>query len=136
MRGYIDRRLKLILQLAVIAVLLILWEMMPRLFEINPLILPTFSDSVNALGSRLTGEGSLWSNTWVTLQEILGAFIIAVLVGVILGVVVGAIKPVRRLATPFLLAAFAVPIMVLIPLFLVSLGLGMPSKIGFGALYA
>src|SRR5690625_1504103 len=136
MQQHVDRKKKLIWQFGIIATLLILWEALPRLFDINPLVLPTLSDSVSSLWQPLTGEGSLWSNAWVTLQEIIGAFLIAAVLGVGLGLLVGALKPLRRIATPFLLAAFAVPIMVLIPLFLVALGLGIASKIGFGALYA
>jgi len=136
MQKAVEKYRKFLWQTAIVILLLALWELLPRIFDINPLVLPRLSDSVKALGSPLTGEGTLWSNTWVTLQEIVGAFLIASVLGVGLGLLVGGIEPLRRIATPFLLAAFAVPIMVLIPLFLVSLGLGISSKIGFGALYA
>jgi len=132
----VDKRVKFLWQLGVVVVIAAAWQFLPKIFDISPLVLPTLSDSIASLWSPLTGEGTLWSNTLVTLKEIAGAFLIAAVVGIVVGLVVGTVEPLRKISMPFLMAAFAVPIMVLIPLFLVSLGLGVSSKVAFGALYA
>src|SRR5690625_4602141 len=132
----VDKRVKFLWQLGVVVVIAAAWQFLPKIFDISPLVLPTLSDSIASLWSPLTGEGTLWSNTLVTLKEIAGAFLIAAVVGIVVGLVVGTVEPLRKISMPFLMAAFAVPIMVLIPLFLVSLGLGVSSKVSFGSLSA
>ena len=129
-------RKPLLLQLGLLALIAALWEFAPRILGMSPLVLPPLSDALGTLGGELTGDGSLWSNTWVTIKEVAGAFAIASVVGVLIGVIVGTSPWLRKVALPLLSAGFAVPIMVLIPLFLVTLGLGSASKVGFGALYA
>lgn len=112
------------------------WEFLPGLLTIDPFVLPPFSDAVRAASGPLTGDGTLVSNTWVTVKEVAGAFALAATAGLSVGVGVGVVPWLRRVSMPLLTAGFAVPIMVLIPLFLVSLGLGSASKVAFGALYA
>lgn len=129
-------RKPLVWQIALLLAVAAAWETVPRLFAIDPLVLPPLSDAVSTLTEPTTGDGTLWSNTWVTLKEVAGAFAIAAVAGVGVGVLVGTTPWLRRVALPLLSAGFAVPIMVLIPLFLVTLGLGVASKIAFGALYA
>src|SRR5680860_1467677 len=123
-------------QVVLVCVVLILWEVTPLAFELNQLVLPRFSLVVQELGAPLTGSGTLWSNTLVTVVEIVCAFALAAVAGVTVGIPVGRSAQARAVALPLLTAAFAVPIMTLIPLFLVTFGLGMGSKIAFGALYA
>ncbi len=129
-------RKPLLIQLGLIALVAVAWEVLPLLLGLNPLVLPRLSAALSTLTEPLTGDGSLLYNTWVTVKEVAAAFAIAAVAGILVGVVVGLVPWLRRLAMPLLTAGFAVPIMVLIPLFLVSLGLGSPSKIAFGALYA
>lgn len=122
-------------QIILTVVVLLAWEFAPVVFDLNPLVLPRLSSVIVRLGAPLTGEGTLWSNTVTTVVEVAAAFVIAAVAGVVVGVPIGLLPRVRRLVLPLLTAAFAVPIMVLIPLFLVSFGLGMESKVTFGALY-
>lgn len=134
--GYVSSARKLLWQLGLLTVIAAFWQFGPAFFEISPLTLPRLSDSVAAVLGPLTGDGGLMSNSLVTLKEVAAAFAIAAVAGVAVGLIIGSFEPVRRIATPLLMAAFAVPLMVLIPLFLVGMGLGVSSKIAFGALYA
>jgi ABC-type nitrate/sulfonate/bicarbonate transport system permease component len=129
-------RKPLMIQIAIILLVIVAWEVLPGLLDIDRLVLPPFSEAVGTLNDPLTGDGTLTSNTWVTIKEVAGAFAIASAAGLTVGVCVGLVPWLRRLAMPLLTAGFAIPIMVLIPLFLVSLGLGSASKVAFGALYA
>jgi NitT/TauT family transport system permease protein len=132
----VTRRSRLAGQAAFIAAVIILWETVPRVLDISPLVLPEFSAVIAAFDRPLTGGGTLWGHTWVTIQEVGGAFAIAGVAGIAVGMPIGLMPRLRSLALPLLTAAFAIPIMVLIPLFLVMFGLGVESKIAFGALYA
>ncbi|QGH70694.1 ABC transporter permease [Pseudactinotalea sp. HY158] len=134
--GFVSPTRKLLWQAGLLALIAAFWQFGPAMFDISPLTLPRLSDSLAAAAGPLTGDGTLVGNALVTLVEVTAAFVIAGVLGIAVGLVIGSIEPVRRVATPLLMAAFAVPLMVLIPLFLVGMGLGISSKIAFGAVYA
>jgi NitT/TauT family transport system permease protein len=123
-------------QLGALVALLLAWEFLPERLGISPLVLPPFSDIVDAAGQPLPGGEELWPNLLVTTREILLAFIIATVAGVAVGIALGSSERVEALFQPILTGLFAVPLITLIPLFLVAFGLGEGSKIAFGALYA
>jgi ABC-type nitrate/sulfonate/bicarbonate transport system permease component len=123
-------------QLAVTAVLLLAWQLLPEPLGISPFVLPPFSDIVSAASEPLPGGAELMPNVLVTAREIALAFAIAAVAGVSVGIALGSSKRLEALFQPILTALFAVPLIALIPLFLVTLGLGERSKIAFGALYA
>lgn len=125
----------LIIQLTALVGILALWEVLPRLFGINPLVLPTLSASAETLFREPTGDGSMVFNFAVTVQEVVLAFLIGGAAGVAVGLTLGLTTRLRKVVLPLVTVAFAVPIVVLIPLFLVTFGLGTASKVAFGALY-
>jgi ABC-type nitrate/sulfonate/bicarbonate transport system permease component len=112
------------------------WELLPRLLDISPLVLPPLSAVLGRIGDPLTGDGSILTHAGVTVLESVGAFVIAALVGIAVGTLIGVIPGLRRAAFPLITAAFAIPLITLIPLFLITFGLGLGSKIAFGAFYA
>lgn len=116
---------------------LLAWQFLPPALGISKLILPRLSD-VLAWASEppLPGAGSLGENLIVTLREIAVAFVIAAVAGIVVGTVIGSSRRANALIQPLLTAAFAVPLITLIPMFLVTFGLGEASKMAFGALYA
>ena len=91
---------------------------------------------MSAASEQLPGGAELMPNVLVTAREIALAFAIAAVAGVSVGIALGSSKRLEALFQPILTALFAVPLIALIPLFLVTLGLGERSKIAFGALYA
>lgn len=131
----VSRSAPIVLQAGLILVCLGLWEIVPRLFNLNTLVLPPLSEAVRTLFEDPTGDGTLAGNFGVTVLQVLLAFVIAGIAGVIVGLILGLNRSLSKVALPLVTAAFSVPIVVLIPLFLVSLGLGTASKVGFGALY-
>jgi NitT/TauT family transport system permease protein len=123
-------------QLAATAVVLLAWQFLPEPLGISPFVLPPFSDVVSAASTPLPGGAELLPNVIVTAREIVLAFGIAAVAGVTVGVALGSSKRIEALFQPILTGLFAVPLIALIPLFLVTFGLGERSKIAFGALYA
>ncbi|MCF3933173.1 ABC transporter permease [Acuticoccus sp. M5D2P5] len=113
-------------------VLLVLWEALPRAGVVPTLFLPTLSGSLLALWQD---KAEYFANLLVTLNEVLIALIFACGGGVLLGLVIGASGVMRRLMLPLASSLFAVPLVVLYPLFTAWFGIGSESKIVFASVY-
>ena len=123
-------------QASMAAAILVAWQILPGALGVSPLILPPLSDVLQAATEPLAGGAPITENLLITLREIALAFLIAAATGLTVGILIGSSKVVAALIQPLLTALFAVPLITLIPLFLVTFGLGASSKIAFGALYA
>lgn len=80
-------------------------------------------------------EGSYASNLTNTLVTLLIGFLIASVAGFVLGVTLGVRDTAYDLFEPFVLNAYAIPKIVLFPLFLFVFKLGMDQKVAFGAFH-
>ncbi len=76
-----------------------------------------------------TSQGSLWEQILATLEEALLGFIIGVVLGVIFGVVLGTNRFLSDIMAPYIKALNSIPRIALAPIFAISLGLGMQSKV-------
>ena len=106
--------------------LVVLWEGLVFTFDVPRWKLPAPSDiGVELLDSR----SLLLSHTWVTLQEILIGFSVALSTGVLLAVLISYYKAVGRLVYPIVIASQTIPIIVIAPLLLIWVGYGLTPKI-------
>ena len=115
--------------------LLIVWHFSVIIFDIKPYLLPSPLAVWNSLVSGIT-SGSLLTNGWVTLQEVLIGFLSGSAAGVVLAIAVARWKVVERTLYPFIVALQTVPKIALAPLIVTWLGFGMGSKILTAALLA
>jgi NitT/TauT family transport system permease protein len=122
---------KTLRRLIVIA-LIVLWEVLPRIGAIPELFLPSLSSTLRAGWSEASEYGHA---LMVTLYEIAVAMVIACGGGIILGAVVGSLPRPRVLIMPMVSSLYAVPLVILYPVFTVWLGIGSESKIAFAGLY-
>jgi NitT/TauT family transport system permease protein len=76
-----------------------------------------------------TAQGPLWEQIVVTLEETVLGFAIGVVLGVIFGVALGRNRLLSDVCGPYLKAMNAMPRVVLGSIFIISLGLGMASKV-------
>src|SRR3989440_4947372 len=76
-----------------------------------------------------TAQGPLWEQIAVTLEETVLGFLIGVVLGVISGVVLGRNRLLADVCGPYIKAFNAMPRVVLGSVFVIALGLGMPSKV-------
>ncbi|MDL9980555.1 ABC transporter permease [Microbacterium candidum] len=90
-------------------------------------------DSFVKLFTQGTAFGSIWENLWVTIQEALGGFVLGTILGMIAGILLGSSSYLAAVAGPYIKVANAIPRIVLGAIFIVALGLGMPSKIVLAA---
>jgi NitT/TauT family transport system permease protein len=79
-----------------------------------------------------TSQGPLYIHFLVTFEETLLAFVIGVILGVIAGYVLGISNLLSIIFGPYIQMLNALPRVVLAPIFIIWLGLGMPSKVALG----
>ena len=113
--------------------LLVLWELVPRLGLLPELFLPSMSKTLSVLwqDGRIYGHALL-----VTLMEVALAMVIACGGGILAGAAVGGFARLRNLLLPVFSSLYAVPIVILYPVFTAWFGVGSESKIAFAGIYA
>jgi NitT/TauT family transport system permease protein/taurine transport system permease protein len=116
----------------IVIALIVLWEVLPRSGAIPELFLPSLSSTLEAGWSEAAEYGHA---LLVTLYEVAIAMVIACGGGILLGAIVGSLPKPRLLIMPMVSSLYAVPMVILYPVFTVWLGIGSESKIAFAGLY-
>jgi NitT/TauT family transport system permease protein len=104
-------------------ILVVLWELAVRLFNIPVYLLPAPSAVVS------TFDASLAAHMLVTLTEALAGFLIANVLGLATAVIFVHSKPIEKGAFPLAIALKTTPLVALAPLLVVWLGTGYTSKV-------
>jgi NitT/TauT family transport system permease protein/taurine transport system permease protein len=112
--------------------LLVLWEVLPRVGLVPSLFLPPLSQTLTAL---VTDGAEYARHLALSLYAIAIAMLAACGLGIGAGLLAGSIAPVRRIAQPLASALYAVPLVILYPLFTAWFGIGAQSKIVFASIY-
>lgn len=108
------------------------WELCSQLGLVDPFFFGSPSGIIDQLGvwaTQGTDLGSLWTQIGVTLQEAVLGFVVGVLLGVVFGVALGRVRILAEVLAPYIKAINAIPRIVLGSVFVVSLGLGLLSKV-------
>jgi NitT/TauT family transport system permease protein/taurine transport system permease protein len=116
----------------IVVALLVLWEGLPRAGLIPELFLPPLSKTLAAL---VQDRGEYAAALGVTLSEVALAMLIACGAGILVGALVGGVARLRDLLLPVFSSLYAVPIVILYPIFTAWLGIGSESKIIFAGVY-
>jgi ABC-type nitrate/sulfonate/bicarbonate transport system permease component len=130
----LGRRRALALRLGAILTFLALWSLLAGLvviFELfNPIFLP---GPWLVLGSlvELAAKGQLWIHVRATLERVAVGFATGAGLGVALGLAAGQVRVVRDVVEPVVEMLRPIPPLAVLPLFIVWVGIGEPSKIGF-----
>jgi NitT/TauT family transport system permease protein/taurine transport system permease protein len=112
--------------------LLIAWEAVPRLGLLPELFIPPLTKTLYVLWL----DWSIYAYAlWVTVYEVAVAMLIACGIGILLGAVVGGVTKLRILMLPIFSSLYAVPIVILYPIFTAWFGIGSESKIAFAGVY-
>jgi NitT/TauT family transport system permease protein len=117
----------------ILVMLLVLWEAVPQTGLLPELFLPSLSSTLKVLwqDGRIYGQALV-----VTLTEVALAMAIACGGGILGGAVVGGLARLRKLLLPVVSSLYAVPIVILYPVFTAWFGIGSESKIAFAGIYA
>jgi len=123
-------------QIGLLALVLGCWQSFAMLGWIDPFFFGSPVGIVERLvdwGINGTAYGSFWFQIWVTLEESLLGFFVGVLSGVIVGVLLGEIPFLADVVGPYIKVVNALPRIVLGSIFVMWLGLGLPSKVMLAA---
>lgn len=117
----------------ILVTLLVLWEAVPQTGVLPELFLPSLSSTLKVLwlDGRIYGHALV-----VTLYEVALAMAIACGGGILAGAAVGGLARLRNLLLPVVSSLYAVPIVILYPVFTAWFGVGSESKIAFAGIYA
>jgi ABC-type nitrate/sulfonate/bicarbonate transport system permease component len=130
----LTRRRALTLRLGAVAGFVALWSaaaglvVLLRLF--NPIFLPGPWLVLGSL-AELAAKGQLWGHIAATLERVAIGFGTGAALGVALGLAAGYLAPIRNVVEPLVEMLRPIPPLAVLPLFIVWVGIGEPSKIGF-----
>jgi NitT/TauT family transport system permease protein len=116
----------------ILIALLVLWEVVPMTGLLPELFLPRLSKTLNVLWIDLD---KYWAALLVTLYEVVLAMLIACGLGIMAGATIGGIAVLRDLLLPVFSSLYAIPIVILYPIFTAWFGIGSESKILFAGIY-
>jgi ABC-type nitrate/sulfonate/bicarbonate transport system permease component len=116
-----------------IVALVAAWEAVARLAWVDAAFVPAPSAVARALGAigdrALGGLGDTLAKTAI-------AYAIAVVLGVSLGIVVGSVRVLRDVLNPFVIAAYGIPKILILPWIILLTGFGTTPAILYGTLHA
>jgi NitT/TauT family transport system permease protein len=120
-----------ILGAAGVAMLLLAWELVPRIITLKAGTKLFFTTPSQIAGTlwRLFATGEIWGPLGVSAEAFLVGLLLAVVAGLPLGVLIGRSRTLNAMLDPFITAFNATPRLVFLPLVMLWLGLGLWTKV-------
>ncbi len=125
----------LALTLGLVAALLIGWKVYVVAADVSHFVLPPPEDVGRSIVDLL-GQSRTWHHIWVTSQEIVIGFGVALVAGLIVGIVIGELPVLDRALNPFLVALQVLPKVAIVPLLILWMGFGLSAKVMVAAIFA
>jgi NitT/TauT family transport system permease protein len=119
-------------RLALLALVMAAWEILPRSGIVNPLLLPPLSQVLQTLVDLL-GRPAVHEAVVVTAAEVIVAFIIAVPLGAAAGIAIAENEYLGEIFKPVLFYVFSIPKSIFLPMFILVLGIGFQQKVAYAA---
>jgi ABC-type nitrate/sulfonate/bicarbonate transport system permease component len=121
-------------RVAALLAFVLLWSVAGGLVQLtrpfNPLFLPAPWVVIGAM-AELAIKGQLWPHIGATLERVAVGFGTAALLAVVLGLLAGQVRLVRNLVEPVIELLRPIPPLAVLPMFIVWVGIGEASKVGF-----
>jgi sulfonate transport system permease protein len=121
-------------RLAALGVFFALWSVAGGIVEatrpFNPLFLPSPWVVLGAL-LELARAGQLWVHVAATLERVAVGFAAGAVLAIALGLLAGQVRAVRNVLEPVVELLRPIPPLAMLPLFIVWVGIGEGSKVGF-----
>lgn len=111
--------------------IIVIWEVYARAFG-DPAVFPAASRVIVAMGRDIFGDPMVRDALTLALYEIVVAYLLSIIVGFALGIAIGITDLGRKGVMPIVILLYAVPQVIVLPLFVMIFGLGPASKIAFG----
>jgi len=124
-----------LVQVGFVAAVLLAWQIATTRGHLSPLFLPplvsVYRDFVSLLAS-----GKFWPDLRTTLYELALGFVIAAVAGTVIGYAVSRSGYSVKIFDPLFAGLYAIPAILLFPLYVLFFGIGPGSKIAMGATIA
>ncbi len=118
-------------RLIILAVVLIAWEIYARNWASPRLISPP-SLIINALFTEILPDGRIRGAIYQSFYVVVVAYAMSIVIGIVVGLAVGWKTGGRRSFYPIVILLYAIPQVILLPLFVLGFGIGPAVKIAFG----
>lgn len=114
--------------ISIVSIVLVVgvWELFGR--GINP-IFASYPSAIFAAGQRMVASGLIFNAFFESMQPLLLGYILAIIVGIPLGLVVGRYRWAEFGIGIYVTAFYSMPLVALIPLFVLWFGLGFTVKV-------
>jgi len=119
--------------IALLAALLVLWQVIVSARHISPLVLP---GPTLIIRSTWDDRANIWPAIGVTTEEVVLGMALAIVVAVVTAVAIDSFRTVRGSLYPLIVASQTVPIIALAPLVLIWWGFGLTPKVALVALFS
>jgi putative hydroxymethylpyrimidine transport system permease protein len=117
--------------LIIAAVLLLLWQIVVWVTQVQPFILP---GPVSVLITLVTRVDVILGHAWITGLEVILGLALGTILGVVTALLMAGIKGATRWLMPVLVASQAIPVFAIAPLLVLWLDYGMTSKVAMATL--
>jgi NitT/TauT family transport system permease protein len=114
--------------LAVLAVVLLVWQFLPTFLNTPSYVVPVFSDVIVALLDPAAIPRYL-DAAGATMTEVLLGLAIGVALGLLLALALAQLPRVYAIVFPYIVAIESIPKVAVAPLFVIWFGFGLPSKV-------
>src|SRR5438093_7968149 len=121
-----------VLQLVTVLAAVVSWEDVARAGWVDPLFVPAPSAVARAL---LLIGGTAFAGLGDTLGKTAVAYVLSVLLGVSAGVVVGSVRLLRDVLSPYVIALYGIPKILVLPWIVLLLGYGTTPAVFYGVLH-
>lgn len=118
----------------ILAVLIGFWQVYVTSANVSKFVLPPPSSVASSFWQEVTTSFTWKTAIWPTVYQSLLGFLLALLVGLVLGFLVGKFDIAHRVLNPFIVGTQVVPLIALVPLFLLWFGFGPTAKVITAAL--
>ena len=108
-------------QVALLAAILIVWEVAPRAGWINPM-LTSYPSAVGRTLASLISDNTLFSHVWATFSATVVGFVGGMALGTAVAVALWLSPALQRVLDPFIVVMNALPKIALVPVFYIWLG--------------
>jgi len=109
-----------------VLILLLLWDVVIRLFKIPPYLIPP---PQKVVGQLIAEWPMLLKQSWLTTLATLGGFALSVLIGIPLAMTIAYSRTVESFVYPLLVFSQSIPKVAIAPLFVVWFGFGLIPKV-------
>lgn len=110
-----------------IAALVVFWELFNVIFDQPDYILPPLHDVIYT--AYIHAADQFLPNAWVTFQEVLIGYLVAVICGLLIGVGISESATIKRALLPLVISSQAIPILAIAPVLIIWFGFVMTPKI-------